>query len=280
VVFGRSGWTGQQSTGILWGGDQASDWWSLRALVTSTLTAAASGYSNWSHDIGGYLGEKLIERCPKELLLRWVQFGCFTPLMHAHARFEQEPWSYDDETLDLYRRYIVLHERLVPYVRAAAGLAARSGLPITRPLCVSDPADPRGWEISDAYGYGPSLWVAPVLERGAHEREVPLPRGRWIDWWSGEPVNGGGDVIARAPLDQIPLWVRKGSLIVTYPEAHVAAGLGDMPEGERPLEVTLWGEPACGRAMARLADGTRVRWDRGSWSVTPEREVACEERPG
>ena len=178
VLFGRPGWTGQQAVGVTWGGDQPSDFWSLRTLVAATLTAAASGFSNWSHDVGGYLGEKLMSRCPKELLLRWVQFGCFTPLMHAHGRFEQEAWTYDAETLDVYREFVLLHERLVPYVRAAAATAARCGLPIIRPLLLSDPHDPRGWAMADAYGYGPSLWVAPVLEAGAREREVELPRGR------------------------------------------------------------------------------------------------------
>ena len=79
---------------------RSSDFWSLRTLVAATLTAAASGFSNWSHDVGGYLGKRLVERCPRELLLRWVQFGCFTPLMQAHGRFEQEAWRYDDRTLD------------------------------------------------------------------------------------------------------------------------------------------------------------------------------------
>jgi len=273
VLFGRPGWTGQQAFGITWGGDQASDFWSLRALVAATLTAASSGFSNWSHDVGGYLGERLVARCPKELLVRWVQFGCFTPLMHAHARMEQEAWTYDAETLELYRRAVVLHERLVPYVRAAAATAARCGLPVVRPLLLGDAADPRGWAIADAYGYGPSLWVAPVVEMGAREREVDLPRGDWIDFWTGAEVAGGGEVVASAPLDRIPVWVRRGALLVTYPADHVARGLGDTPEGERPLEATLWGEPACGRAKARLADGTQVRWTRGEWSVTPERQL-------
>jgi alpha-glucosidase (family GH31 glycosyl hydrolase) len=106
-----------------------------------------------------------------------VQFGCFTPLMHAHGRFEQEAWTYDSETLEVYRAHVLLHERLVPYVRAAASTAARAGLPIVRPLLLTDPGDARGWAIADAYGYGPSLWVAPVLEAGAREVEVDLPRG-------------------------------------------------------------------------------------------------------
>ena len=278
VLFGRPGWTGQQAVGMTWGGDQPSDFWSLRTLVSATLTAAASGFSNWSHDVGGYLGERLVSRATKELLLRWVQFGCFSPLMHAHSRFEQEAWKYDEETLEVYRRYIVLHERLVPYIRAAAATAARCGLPITRPLALTDHHDPRGWAIADAYGFGPSLWVAPALEDGAREVEVDLPRGDWIQEWDGAHVHGGGTVVAPAPLERTPVWVRRGALIVTYPEAHIARGLGDTPEHERPLEATLWGEPACGRAAARLADGTVVRWTRGEWSVTREREITYRER--
>jgi alpha-glucosidase (family GH31 glycosyl hydrolase) len=262
---------------MLWGGDQVSDWWSLRTLVAATLTAAASGFSNWSHDVGGYLGRMLVERCPKELLLRWAAFGALTPLMQAHGRFAQEAWRYDAETLRIYRELVLLHERLVPYIRAAAVTAERTGLPITRPLCLVDPGDSRGWQIADAYGFGPALWVAPVLEQGARERRVYLPRGEWLDFWTGEPAVGGHDAITPAPLNRIPIWVRRGSLIVTYPSEHVAAGLGDPPESERPLEARLWGRPATGRAKARLADGTAIRWESGRWLAPPGREVTFEE---
>jgi alpha-glucosidase (family GH31 glycosyl hydrolase) len=277
VLFGRSSWTGQHATGFTWGGDQASDFWSLRALVAATLSAACTGISNWSHDVGGYLGHRLVERCPPELLVRWVQFGCFTPLMHAHARMPQEPWHYSERVLDAYRGYVLLHEQLVPYVRAAAATAARTGLPIVRPLCLTDPADPRGWAIADAYGYGPSLWVAPVLDDGAREREVPLPRGEWIEAWSGAAVRGGDEVVVEAPLHRIPVWARAGSIVVTYPVAHVASGLGDVPERDRPLVATLWGRPACGRAAAQLADGTRISWRRGEWTASPGREIEFRE---
>lgn len=280
VLFGRSGWTSQHATGMTWAGDQASDFWSLRALVVATLTAAASGFSNWSHDIGGYLGHRLIERCPPELLVRWLQFGCFTPLMQAHARMPQEPWNYGERILDIYRDYVLLHERLVPYVRAAARTAATTGLPIIRPLCLVDPRDERGWTINDAYGYGPALWVAPVLDEAATEREVALPRGEWIETWSGERVAGGREILAPTPLERIPVWVRAGSIVVTYPAAHVAGGLGDVAEAERPLEATLWGEPRLGRTAVRLADWTRIGWRRGAWTVTGERAITLEERGG
>ncbi len=117
---GAAGGRARTRSGITWGGDQASDFWSLRVLVVATLSAACSGVSNWSHDIGGYLGHRLVERCPPELLVRWLQFGCFTPLMHAHGRMPQEPWHYSEHVLELYRAYVRLHEQLVPYVRAAA----------------------------------------------------------------------------------------------------------------------------------------------------------------
>lgn len=218
-------------------------------------------------------------RCPKDLLLRWVQFGCFSPLMQAHGRFSQEAWTYDEETLRVYRDYVVLHERLVPYVRAAASTASRTGLPIIRPLVLCDARDERAWTLGDQYGFGPALWVAAVLEEGAREREVALPRGGWIDFWTGEHHAGGGELLAPAPLERTPVYVRSGSIIVTYPAEHVAGGLGDNPEHRRPLEATLWGEPTLGRAGARLADGTRVRWRHGDWLVTPSRELRVSRRP-
>jgi hypothetical protein len=142
-------------------------------------------------------------------------------------------------------------------VRAAARTAALSG---------------------DAYGYGPALWVAPVLHEAAAEREVSLPRGDWIEAWSGESADGGGEVVAPAPLDTLPVWVRAGSIVATYPRAHVETGLGDTPEAERPLQATLWGEPRLGHTAARLADGTRVAWRRGVWSVEGDRLVSFAER--
>jgi alpha-glucosidase (family GH31 glycosyl hydrolase) len=278
VIFGRCGWTGQQATGMLWGGDQASDFWSLRALLASLLTAAASGFSNLSHDVGGYLGRRLAERCDPELLIRWAQLGALSPLMQAHGRFPQEAWTYDGRILDLYREAVVLHERLVPYIRAAAGTATRTGLPIMRPLCLVDPGDPEGWAIADAYMLGPSLWVAPVLEEGAEERRTYVPRGQWFDWWTGERIEGGCWIQTEAPLERIPIWVRSGSLIVTYPEEEIIEGLGE-EDPTRPLEATLWGEPPLGHTAARLADGTRISLRAGERSVRPDRPVRFVDPP-
>ncbi|WP_026911539.1 glycoside hydrolase family 31 protein [Patulibacter minatonensis] len=280
VLFGRSGWTGQQATGMLWGGDQASDFWSLRVLLAATVSAAHSGISNWSHDVGGYLGDAGVKRATGELLVRWAQLGCFTPLMQAHARLEQEPWTYDHETLALFRGAVLMHEMLVPYVRAAARTAARTGLPIVRPLSLLDPSDDALWGVPDAFAYGPSLVVAPVVDEGVRERTVPLPRGRWIETWSGrEVVSAGGAAIAvDAPLDRTPVWVRAGAIVISHPAHHVARGLGTAADADVPYVATLWGVPTHGRALAHLPDGTPVRWVRGRWDLPAGYDVTTAER--
>ena len=248
-------------------------------LVVATLSAACSGFSNWSHDVGGYLGHRLVERCPPELLVRWLQFGCFTPLMHAHGRMPQEPWNYSEHVLELYRAYVLLHEQLVPYVRAAAATAARTGLPIIRPLCLTDPADPRGWAIGDAYGYGPALWVAPVLDDEAREREVALPRGEWIETWSGRRVQrwrrGRGRGAARANPGLGPRRLDRGHVSGVARgarvgrRARVRASAGRNPVG-RAAAGTGWG--AAGRRDPDLVAAWR-------WSVSGvgEREVSFRE---
>ena len=211
-------------------------------------------------------------RCPKELLLRWVQFGCFTPLMQAHARFQQEPWTYDAETLRVYREHVLLHERLVPYVRAAAATAARAGLPIVRPLLLTDPGDARGWAIADAYGYGPSLWVAPVLEAGAREVEVDLPRGDWIDMWTGARCAGGGGRRGGAAGAHAGVGPRR------LADRHLPGGARGRRARRRARARAPAGGHAVGIAAVRPRHGPPRGRDRGAvdpageWSVTPERE--------
>ncbi len=121
----------------------------------------------------------------------------------------------------------------------------------------------------------------PGAREGAREREVSLPRGEWIETWSGRAVRGAADVVVPAPVERIPVWVRAGSIVVTYPAEHVAAGLGDgggRVESERPLVATLWGEPPLGHTAARLADGRRIAWRSGRWELPEGRDVAVVQR--
>ena len=256
VLFGRPGWTGQQAVGITWGGDQPSDFWSLqdarrrhadrRGLGLLELVARRRRLPRQAAD----------GACPKELLARWVQFGCFTPLMHAHGRFEQEAWTYDEELLEIYRAYVLLHERLVPYVRAAAATAARPG-------CRSSARSPSPTRTTSAAGRSPTPTATArrcgsrrCSRTGARRSTSTSRAGDWIDAYTGEEIAGGGEVDAAAPLDRIPVWVRRGALIVTYPSAHVARGLGDTPEARAPARGdAVRASPPCGRAAAGSPTG-------------------------
>jgi hypothetical protein len=93
-------------------------------------------------------------------------------------------------------------------------------------------------------------------------------------------VRGAREVVVDAPLELIPVWVRCGSIIVTYRPEDVAGGLGDAPESERPLIATLWGHPHLGQTAVRLADGTRIAWRRGEWSVPAGRPIEVREISG
>jgi alpha-D-xyloside xylohydrolase len=102
--------------------------------------------------------------------------------MHAHAALPQEAWTYDAETLSIYRDALLLYERLIPYVRADRGDDRALWAAGHPPACLTEPGDDRGWVIADAYGYLPALWVAPVLEHGVRKRELLLRLGDWIDF--------------------------------------------------------------------------------------------------
>ena len=103
------------------------------------------------------------------------------------------------------------------------------------------------------------MWVAPVLEDGARSVHVDLPHGDWIDFWTGAEIAGGGEVDAPAPLDRIPVWVRRGALIVTYPAEHVRRGLGDTPGPSARSRRRCGASRRAAAPRARLADGTVVR---------------------
>jgi alpha-D-xyloside xylohydrolase len=141
-----------------------------------------------------------------------------------------EPWAmptkpaYDEEMIRIFRRWTRLHVRLLDYTYALAERAAATGDPIVHPLVFDWPEDPRVKNRWDEYLYGPALLVAPVWETGRREREVYLPAGKWRDLWDARQVYEGPAVIqAKAPLAQIPVYVRleKESLL----PADLTAGL-------------------------------------------------------
>jgi alpha-glucosidase len=223
VSFSRSGSPGTQAfSPVLWGADQAHDWsrdQGLPSVVTAGITAGMSGYSTWGPDI-------LSDGNSKELWLRWAEFGALTPVMRDHVwskpQFSVNLW-YDAETIALFKKYAILHSALLPYFATYAEQAHRTGVPIMRHTVLEYPDDPRSATAEYQYLLGEDLLVAPVIEPGATTRKLYLPRGEWLNYWTGERYTGAGDATVPAPIDQIPLLVRAGSVIPFKPEDEVAS---------------------------------------------------------
>jgi alpha-D-xyloside xylohydrolase len=221
----RSAWAGSQRFGAaVWSGDINSTFDSLRAQVRAGLNMALSGIPWWTTDIGGFRGGDPAAPEFRELVVRWFEYGAFCPLFRLHGHrlpntndfngAENEIWSFGDEAYPILKNYLLLRERLRPYIMAQMGLAHEKGMPPMRPLFVDFPSDPVCWSVEDEYMFGPDLLVAPVLEAGARMRKVYLPGGSsWQDAWTDQRLAGGQWIDAGAPLERIPLFLRGDALL-------------------------------------------------------------------
>jgi alpha-D-xyloside xylohydrolase len=227
VHITRSGYTGAQRWAIFWGGDipgsenfgfgPGTDL-GLRSAIISQQRAAFMGIPIWGSDVGGYYQFK-----DREVFARWIEFGAFSGIMeiggtatlidpgtHAPWDMPTEP-RYDQEMIDIYRRYTRLRHTLQPYLVAAARDAA-SGMPIVRPMPFADRKDRRLGDLWDQYLFGPDLLVAPVWKVGERQRTVYLPRGRWRSYWDrSQTFRGRRTVTVDVPLDTIPVFIRDGA---------------------------------------------------------------------
>lgn len=145
--------------------------------------------------------------------------------MRFHGTTSRLPWDFPDAAEAAAVDAIRLRYRLMPYLYTAAVSAARTGSPMMRALLVDSPADPSAWLADLEYRLGTDLLVAPMTDPTG-TRTVYLPEGDWVDWWSGEVHKGLRHVMVRTPLEQVPLFVRRGAVI---PVVEVAESVGDAP---------------------------------------------------
>jgi alpha-glucosidase (family GH31 glycosyl hydrolase) len=241
VRFQRSGWTrSAPHAQIVWGGDPSTTWGfeGLRSSVTQALSMGLSGISTWGSDIGGFFsltGPKLTP----ELLRRWIQFGAVSGVMRTKAEGIGEPKAdrpqvWDRDVLPTWRRYTKLRTQLLPYLQAADAEYRRTGIPIMRHFALAFPGDRGAAAVEDAFGFGADLVAAPVLEPGARRRSLRLPAGRWIDVWQAfayrertgalelgrrpaRLLRGGRRIGLDAPLDELPLLARAGTVLPLLP---------------------------------------------------------------
>lgn len=215
LTFSRAGFTGSAAYPCHWAGDEDSTWEAFRASITAGITAGACGIFFWGWDLAGFSGELPTA----ELYMRSAAAACFAPIMQYHSEYHQRqpsrdrtPWNVAEQTgeprvLDVYRRFAQLRMRLQPYLRAQARLSVSTGKPLMRALFFEVDDDQRIWDFPHEYFLGDDLLVAPVVEPGAEECRVYLPRGEWVDPWTGEELAGPTVTTRAAPIDQIPVYV-------------------------------------------------------------------------
>jgi len=218
ILFARSVTVGANGIGMLWGGDNEASFSTengLPTVVTAGLGAGMSGMPLWTADLGGY--EKTPATPDPVLFQRWTEYAAFSPVMEVMSEANVGPWDYGDAALATFRKYAVLHMSLFPYRYAAAQEASKTGMPIMRALVLTNQNDEPARAAKDEYMMGPDFLVAPVVDAGT-QRPVYLPKGDWVDYWTGAAVSGGKSVDVNAPMDFLPLYVRSGAVIAKIPE--------------------------------------------------------------
>ncbi|GIE98454.1 alpha-xylosidase [Paractinoplanes rishiriensis] len=261
VLYARSATVGGQQFPVHWGGDNSATYESMAESLRGGLSLMSSGFGFWSHDIGGFEGKP-----NPSVFKRWIAFG----LLSSHSRLHgnqsyRVPWLFDEEAVDVLRKFTHLKYRLMPYLLGAARQAHEEGLPVMRPMVVGFPDDPAVTHLDRQYLLGGDLLVAPVFST---EGEVSyyVPAGRWTRFGTSEVVEGPAWVTETHGFDSVPLLVRPGAVIPFGSRT-------DRPDYDHRDGVTLIvHEPAEGSTVVRVGDST--------FTVTREGDAIRVQRDG
>ena len=231
VLLTRAAYPGSQKFGALvWNGDIGSDFRALKESIVSGLSMAMCGIPWWNSDIGGFFNGDTESDYFRELIVRWFQFGLFSPVMRLHGtRNKQsycvdrnpgiicpgggynEIWHFGEENYPIIRELILLRQRLKPYVLNCAKRSSATGEPIMRPMFFDFPEDENCYKLNDQYMFGPDILFAPIVEQGQTQRSVYLPEGRWIRTSDKGVRVGGGFVTEKAEIREFIAFVKEGA---------------------------------------------------------------------
>lgn len=236
IIWARSAWAGSQRYPLHWGGDAATSDIGMACELRGGLSLGISGFSFWSHDIGGFT-----QPTPENLYRRWAGFGLLSSHSRSHGLPPREAWEYGDDFVDYFRNAVEMRYKLMPYIYAQAKECTEKGLPMVRALFIQYPDDPGAWLIEDEFMFGNDILVAPMLE-STGSRDVYLPEGTWIDYQSGKVYESGWHNIEQGEVEVVIL-VRDGAAI---PHIGLAQSTMDMDWSKLDLIVFSSGETAGG----------------------------------
>jgi alpha-glucosidase len=223
----RSFIPGMQRLGVTaWTGDIQADWGTLARTPGELLSYSLSGLPYSTCDIGGFSGNTT-----PELLTRWMQAGIFFPVMRSHSEvgsMPHFPWLYGPEAEAAMRKALDLRYQLIPYYYSLAHESYRTGAPLMRPLVMEFPDDPQVAGMTNEWLMGKGLLAAPILNQGG-TRSAYLPKGRWFAFDKLQSFAGAQMVKITAKLDEIPAFVRAGTLLPLGPVLQYTGQATDAP---------------------------------------------------
>jgi alpha-glucosidase (family GH31 glycosyl hydrolase) len=243
ILFPRAQYSGSSKYGAMWAGDIAGGEYGLRAAIIGMQRCAIMGYPNWGSDIGGYWGNFDRETC-----IRWIAFGCFSPMMEVGPTQNKGFWDlpdtpkYDSELIATWRLYAITRMKLVDYIQRLSIEANKTGIPIIRPLFLMYPDQKLAWDNWQTFLVGPDILVSVIWENKPNKHQIYLPANEfWVDAWDTTKVYEGGKYIeVEVPIYKIPVFIRKnshlklGDLNAIYRESlEIAKNKPDLTEIEK-----------------------------------------------
>ncbi|WP_029270513.1 glycoside hydrolase family 31 protein [Flavobacterium sp. KJJ] len=231
-VITRSAYSGAQRYTSSWTGDNVATWEHLWIANIQVQRMCISGMGFTGSDIGGFA-----EQPTGELYARWIQLGVFHPFCRTHSSGDhgnQEPWAFDEEVINITRKFVSLRYQLLPYLYTMFWQYIEEGIPMLKPLVYYDQDDTQTHYRNDEFIFGNQILVCPILEPNAVGRRMYIPRGEWYNYWTNEFTTGGREVWVDTKFDEIPVFVKAGAIIPKYP---VQQYVGELEFDELTLDL-------------------------------------------
>ena len=295
VNLTRSGYAGSQADGaVVWSGDISARWPVFAQQVATLQNFSAAGNPYVSLDVGGFFVHKgkqwfwngdyeggAGDLGYRELYTRWMQLGAFLPMFRSHGTdTPREPWHFGEPGTPFYDailQSIQLRYRMLPYIYSQAGLVHLRGASFIRPVAFAFPNEAATHDLKSQLLFGDAFMASPVtapmyygpgsapLAGIPRTRAVYLPKGAWVDFWTGRRLAGGKRIDADAPLEHMPLHVRAGSIVPLGPVVQTVA------EGAHaPLELRVY-PGADGRYTFYEDAGEGWGYERGEYALVEMR---------
>ena len=270
TVVTIEGWAGTQRCGIPWSGDQSGSWDYIKWQIPTYAGSTMSGQPVTTGDVDGIFGGSA------QTYVRDLQWKMMLPMTYAMSGWagsDKQPYRYGEPFTSINRKYMMLHERLLPYFYTHTMNASSDGVGATRPLYLEYPEDPNTWGDAAKYEFlaGDDFLVAPVYSDTTVRNDIYLPKGQWIDYWTGRIYQGGQTIDGyKAPLDTLPMFVRAGAVVPMFPE-----GTMDWKEGKDAGQLDLDVYPSGTSTFTNYEDDGRSQSHAAGQSATQRFDVTA-----